>query len=231
MTLAIMQPYLFPYIGYFQLINAVDRFVILDDVNFINRGWINRNRILVNGKENLFTVPLKKISQNRLICECELGENKWKDKFLKTLEFSYKKAPYFKNCYNLISSLIVIEETNLSRWLTFQIRAICYHIGINTTIIDTSRIYKNPHLKAQDKILDICIKEKADTYYNPVGGINLYNPDDFKRHNIKLSFLKSLPEKYLQNGIDFIPFLSIIDVMMFNDKEQIKELLIKYAVI
>ncbi|MDR6194877.1 WbqC family protein [Siphonobacter sp. SORGH_AS_0500] len=96
MTLAIMQPYLFPYIGYFQLLNAVDKFVIYDDVAFINRGWINRNSILNNGKAQLFTVPLKEASQNKLIHEISIDtDQKWRDKLLKTIQQNYKKAPHF----------------------------------------------------------------------------------------------------------------------------------------
>ncbi|TAL65611.1 MAG: hypothetical protein EPN88_09405 [Bacteroidetes bacterium] len=231
MKIAIMQPYIFPYIGYFQLINAVDKFIILDDVNFIMKGWINRNRILVNGRESLFSIPIKKASQNKFIYECELDENKWKDKFLKTIEHSYKKAPFYKSCIEVISSVILKDDTNLSNWLTFQIKTICCYLEINTDIVDSSRIYANNQLKAQEKIIDICKQEKAQIYVNAIGGKNLYNAKDFERSNIELYFLKSKAENYSQFNVEFVPFLSIIDIMMFNNKENIKNQLKKYELI
>lgn len=231
MKLAIMQPYIFPYIGYFQLINAVDKFVILDDVNFIMRGWINRNRILINGEIHYFTIPVKKASQNKLIYECELAEGKWKEKFLKTIELCYKKAPFYKNCSEVISSILSMEETNLSKWLTFQIKNICNYLEIKTEIIDSSRSYSNMHLKAQGKIIDICKQENAQIYYNTIGGRELYNEDEFKKNNIEIHFLNTLSEKYKQNKNDFVPFLSIIDVMMFNNTGEIQNLLNNYELI
>lgn len=231
MKLAIMQPYIFPYIGYFQLINAVDKFVILDDVNYIMRGWINRNRIMVNGKDHLFSVPVKKASQNNLIFECELNEDKWKIKFLKTLELSYKKAPYYKECINIISAILLTDEKNLSKWLTFQIKQICSYLNIKTRIVDTSRLYSNQHLKAQTKIIDICRQERATVYYNSIGGRELYNSMEFKKNNIELKFLKTVPVSYPQGNNEFIPFLSIIDVMMFNDKTKLSGYLNEYELI
>jgi hypothetical protein len=231
MKLAIMQPYVFPYIGYFQLINSVDKFVILDDVNFIMRGWINRNRILVNGTEHLFSVPVTKASQNNLIYKCELDDCKWKIKFLKTLEFSYKKAPYYRDCINSISAILLSEEKNLSTWLTFQLKQICSYLNIKTLIVETSRLYSNHHLKAQTKIIDICRQEKAAIYYNAIGGRDLYNTLEFKRNNIELKFLKTEPVSYSQGNGEFIPFLSIIDVMMFNSVNSIQGMLNKFELI
>jgi predicted methyltransferase len=231
MKVAIMQPYVFPYIGYFQLINAVDKFVILDDVNFIMRGWINRNRILVNGNDYLFSVPIIKASQNKLIFECELAEGNWNEKLLKTIELNYKKAPFFEDCFETISAILNLKEKNLSKWLSFQIRIICNYLNIKTDIVDTSRIYSNQHLKAQDKIIDICKQEGADTYYNAIGGKLLYNFDDFRKNNIEIHFLNTLSEKYSQFKNDFVPFLSIIDVMMFNDVNKIQNQLTKYELL
>ena len=231
MKLAIMQPYIFPYIGYFQLINAVDKFVILDDVNFIMRGWINRNRILVNGKDYLFTIPLIKASQNKLIFECELAESNWKEKLLKTIDLSYKKAPFFKDCFGIFSSILASEEVNLSKWLTFQLKTICKYLEIKTSIVDSSRVYSNPHLSAQDKIIDICKLEKAQTYFNTIGGKHLYKTADFKINNIELHFLNTLPVRYHQFNAEFVPFLSIIDVMMFNNRNDIHNLLNKYELV
>ena len=162
MRIAIMQPYFFPYIGYFQLISAVDIFVVYDDVNYINKGWINRNHILVNGQAKLITIPLIQASQNKHISEIELfGDLKWKDKLLKTIEFNYKKASYFKDVYLLIESIILFEEPNLSRYIHNSLIQICQYLDINTVIVPTSAKYQNGHLKAADKIMDICLQEKA----------------------------------------------------------------------
>jgi hypothetical protein len=225
MKLAIMQPYLFPYIGYFQLINAVDKFVILDDVNYIMRGWINRNRILVNGKDHRFSIPIKNASQNKLIFECELAEGNWKGKFLKTIEYSYYKAPFYSDCFELISSIFSSNENNLSKWLTLQIKEICNYLNITTEIIDSSRLYNNQYLKAQTKIIDICKQERAEIYCNAIGGKDLYNSDDFYKNNIRLQFLNTKSVKYPQYNNEFVSSLSIIDVMMFNSSNKIEKML------
>ena len=113
MKLAIMQPYIFPYIGYFQLINAVDKFVIRDDVNFIMRGWINRNRILVNDSDSLFSIPVEKASQNTLTSDCVLADLRVTGKLLKSIEHYYKKATTFKYCIEVLFSVLTAIETNL----------------------------------------------------------------------------------------------------------------------
>jgi predicted methyltransferase len=231
MKLAIMQPYAFPYIGYFQLINVVDKFILLDDVNYIMRGWINRNVILVNGKDFLFSIPLKKASQNKLIFECEIKESNWKEKLQKTIEFSYKKAPFYSDCFEVISTILSSTENNLSKWLSFQINVICNYLDINTEIVESSRLYNTQNLKAQDKIMDICIQEGADTYYNAIGGKNFYDKNDFNNKNIELHFLRTQPVTYMQFSSDFKPLLSIIDVMMFNSSSTINNMLKQYEII
>lgn len=231
MKVAVMQPYAFPYIGYFQLINAVDRFILLDDVNYITRGWVNRNRILVNGKEHLFTVPLKKASQNSQILECELSDTAWRDKLLKTIEYSYRKAPQFNDAFGLISDSINCKESNLSKWIFNQLGRICEYLDIETTIIESSQVYSNSDLKGKYKIMDICRKEKATVYFNAIGGMTLYNRVEFMQNGINLKFLKSIPQEYPQFKNDFIPFLSIIDHLMFNSKNRIKNQLNNFELI
>ena len=181
MKLAIMQPYIFPYIGYFQLIKAVDKFVIYDDVNFINRGWINRNRILVNGKDSLFTIPLKEASQNKLINEIEVNwDDAWKSKWLKTLEQSYKKAPCFQQVRPILEQTLEQEKTIFSEIIVENLKLINAYLGITTEIISSSSIYQNTELKAQTRIVDICLQEKANHYINPIGGIELYQKEVFE---------------------------------------------------
>jgi hypothetical protein len=232
MKLGIMQPYLFPYIGYFQLISAVNKFVIFDDVNYINKGWINRNRIFLNDRDYLFTIPLEKASQNRLINEIKLSENNgWKEKLLKTFNAAYKKAPMFSEIYPMVEKIIYFEERHLSNYISNSIEQICIYLSINTNIVKTSLQYKTTQMKRQDKILEICSKEKASVYINPFGGLELYQKEAFKKLGIELFFLKSKAINYKQFSCSFIPDLSIIDVMMFNERIKIYGYLNEYELI
>ena len=229
MKLAIKQPYLFPYIGYFQVINIVDKYILFDDVNYINKGLINRNRLLVNKREYLYTVPLINASQNKLINEIYLTtDNRWNCKFLKTIETAYKKAPMFKIVYPMIESIINIEERNLSAYIYNSIKQICDYLGIETPIIPSSVSYNTKHLKGQDKILEICRQEDADIYIDTIGATELYKQDAFGQYGMRLLFLKSKPIEYIQFGEDFIPYLSIIDIIMFNEKEEVSQFLNNY---
>ncbi|MDP5140076.1 MAG: WbqC family protein, partial [Spirosomaceae bacterium] len=212
-----MQPYIFPYIGYFQLINAVDKFVIYDDVNFIKRGWIHRNNILVNNSANMFTVPLSKPSQNNLINEVELGDlTSWKEKFLKTTEQSYKKAPHFETVFSLLERTFSSGETYIGKLALRSIQEVCFYLEISTEIESSSEVYGNPELKGQERILDICLKEKAEHYINPTGGRELYSKNLFAENGVKLNFIQSEKVIYPQFKNEFVPWLSIIDVLMFN---------------
>ena len=232
MKIGIMQPYLFPYIGYFQLINAVDKFVLLDDVNYINRGWINRNRILVNGEAQLLTIPLQDASQNKLIKDIDIHfDIHWKEKLLKTIAFSYKKAPYFNEVFPMIEAIIGYEEHNLSLYIHNSLIQICEYVGIITMIEPSSSKYLNGHLKADDKIIDICVQEKALHYINPIGGTELYDELKFLNFEIKLNFIKSEMIYYKQFKNDFVPWLSILDVLMFNSKLQTNEMLTKFLLL
>jgi hypothetical protein len=232
MRIAIMQPYFFPYIGYFQLLNYSDKFVLLDDVNYINRGWINRNRILINGNAHWFTLPLKEASQNKHINEIEIfASYKEKKKMIKTIELAYKKANYFKVAFPLIEEIILHEEKNLSKFLYNSILKLSNYFNIKTQIIPSSSIYGNNHLKGQERIIDICIKENTKEYLNLPGGIELYNREEFRKKNIILLFLKPKEIKYAQFNNEFVPWLSIIDLLMFNSKEKIVDYLNQFELI
>ena len=227
-----MQPYIFPYIGYFQLINAVDKFVIYDDVNFINKGWINRNRILNNGKDSLFSIPLKEASQNKLINEIDVNwDSAWKSKFMKTIEQCYKKAPFYQETLLIIQQTLQIDDEPISRIIENNLRPICAYLDIKTEIVSSSAIYQNTHLKAQERILGICLQEKATQYINPIGGLELYDKRFFEAKNITLNFIKSKPIEYPQFKNEFVPWLSMIDVLMFNSKEKITSFLNNYELV
>ena len=232
MKIGIMQPYFFPYIGYWQLLNVVDKYVIYDDVNYINRGWINRNRILLNSKDKMITLSLKEVSQNKLIKEIELLNNeKEREKLLKTISQSYKKAPFYDEVYPLIEEILNFKEINLEKFLENSIKKIIEYLEIDTTILISSEIEKDNMLKGKNKILDICKNLGASEYYNAIGGQELYSYEEFNKEGIKLKFLKSGNIEYKQFKNEFIPNLSIIDVMMFNSKEKIKEFLNNYTLI
>lgn len=230
-----MQPYLFPYIGYFQLLAAVDKFVIYDDVNFIKGGWINRNNVLINKKSNLFTVPLTKVSSYTLINETKINlkfYNIWKVKFLRSLEQSYKKAPHFTEVYNLIENVLEIKENDLiSELAVNSIKEVSKYLQLGTEICETSEIYNNKTKSGQERVLDICGIEKASQYINPIGGIELYSKNTFKEKGIVLNFIKSKPIIYSQFDNDFSPWLSIIDVLMFNSIGEVNKMINQYDLV
>jgi hypothetical protein len=232
MTIAIMQPYIFPYIGYFQLINAVDKFIIYDDVNYINKGWINRNNILVSGQAHLFTIPLKDASQNKLINEVELSKSDpWQKKFLKTVQQSYQKAPYFQKVFVLIEEIVNLDvQTVYELTLNALIKTSAF-MEIKTEIVPSSSIYNNTKLKGPERILDICKQENASHYINPIGGMELYDKSKFEKEGIRLDFIKSVSSPYIQFKNAFVPWLSVIDVLMFNSPDEIRQQLEAYELI
>lgn len=233
-TIAIMQPYIFPYIGYFQMIHAVDKFVFYDDVNFIKKGWINRNKILVNGKEFMFTVPLQKVSQNNLILESYIKKEnyiEWKDKFLSTLKLNYKKAPYFKDVFLLVETVLNSEAANISQLAIDSVVTVSNYLGLQTEFITASEAYQNKGLVRQERLISICKHENAKHYINALGGKELYDKQDFLKAGVQLNFIKSLPITYKQFNNEFVPWLSIIDVLMFNSKDKILKMFENYELI
>ncbi len=232
MKLGIMQPYFMPYIGYWQLMNAVDQYVVYDDVNFIKGGWINRNRILVNGEPKYFNVPMLGASSNKLINEIKVNNTQvLVAKNLRILEGAYQKAPYYERVYSLMSEILSCQQDNLALFIFESFKKICNYLDINTELILSSDLNKDCELKGQEKVLAICEELNAAEYYNAIGGQELYSYEDFEKHNIKLKFLKTNAINYEQFGNVFQPNLSMIDVMMFNSKEKIKEMLNKYSLI
>jgi hypothetical protein len=232
MKIAIMQPYIFPYIGYYQLINAVDKFVIYDDVSFIKRGWINRNKILVNRNEHMFTVPLSNASQNVLIRDLKLAvTEKWKNKIFKTLEYAYSRAPYYENTMSVLTQVINTKTNFILDWHLYSFELIARYLNINTVLVSSSNKYKNESKKGQHRILDICLLEKADDYVNPISGKALYDRELFLQEDIILKLLSCDEILYPQYDNEFVANLSIIDVMMFNSAEKIKNYLKMYKLV
>lgn len=229
MKVVIMQPYLFPYLGYWQMIALSDIFVLFDDVNYIKRGWINRNNILLNNQPHLFTLPLLSASQNKKINEIYItNNNKEKLKLLKMFECAYKKAPFFNDVYPMLHQIIMHNQECLSHFLMHQFQVIFNYLGITSRLVFSSEINKNNSLKAQAKILDICKTLNATQYINAIGGQMLYNKEEFNRHGIILSFIKMRNISYRQFDSSFVPYLSMIDILMFNNKSSTKKLLTEF---
>lgn len=232
MKIAIMQPYFLPYIGYWQLIAAVDQFIILDDVNYINRGWINRNQIVVNNSLAWLTLPLKKASQNKLICEIEiLDDNGWRHQMEKTIISSYAKSLEFPIVYDLMTNLIYEAQGNLSYYLSDTISRICKVLKINTQIVKTSREFPKGELRGQDRILDICKKLGAEVYLNLPGGRVLYKKEKFEEEGIQLRFLEVASKIKLSSGLGHHKQISIIDTLMHNSSEDIRSIIENFQTI
>lgn len=229
MKIGIMQPYLLPYIGYFQLINCVDKFIIHDDVQWIKGGWINRNRILSNNQEKLITLSIKKESSFERILNFEIDKNPDnRRKIINQIRGSYSKSPFFKEVFPIIENIINNDEKNISKYILKSLIEINRYLNIQTPIYMSSGIKKKEELKAQDRVLDICKNMSGTTYVNPIGGTSLYDKNEFKINGIDLFFIKTREIKYKQFNNEFIPNLSIIDIMMFNSKESINKILTEY---
>jgi len=216
--LAVMQPYFFPYLGYFQLMSKVDAFVLYDDVNFINRGWINRNRIHINGAAHMLTVPLQQASQNRLICDIAVSDDTaWRNRIVKSIQQAYARSPQFERVFPLIERIVHHPAKNLADYLMHSLTCLCDHLGLKTEIIASSRRYRNANLKAQARIIDICLRERADLYVNSIGGLELYDRAHFEESGLKLMFLTPSLQPGGPVAASFMPGLSIIDVLMHSD--------------
>ncbi len=224
LTLGVMQPYLFPYMGYFQLIAAVDRFVVYDDVNYIKQGWVNRNRILVNGAPHLFTLPLSGAGSFTTMNTIALDPQRygaWREKFLRTVAQAYVRAPFLRPVQELLERVLTGPHERLADVLLNGIREVMGHIGLRTELVPTSSMYGNQDLSGQARILDICAREGAGRYLNAIGGKELYDGAAFAERGITLSFLRSRLPEYRQGKGSFVPGLSILDAMLFVPPDEL----------
>lgn len=234
MKLAVMQPYFMPYIGYFQLVNAVDTFVVYDNIQFTKKGWINRNRILVNGKDQFISLPLKKDSDYLNVNQRYLSDDflKEKTKILNKLKGAYIKAPFFNDVFPVMEEILNYQENNLFDFIYNSLEITNSFLGIKCKLLKSSELgFDIEEFKGQDKVIEICKHLAAKTYINPIGGVELYAKQDFEKQGIALNFIKSEPIDYTQFKHEFVPWLSIIDVLMFNSKEDIKSHLLKFKLI
>jgi hypothetical protein len=231
MRIAIMQPYFMPYIGYFQLINAVDEFIVYDNIQFTKKGWVNRNRILVNGFDSYISLPLKKDSdyllvKNRFLADTWDSERK---KMLNRIVESYRKAPFFNETYDVLERCIMYEDRNLFNFIFHSIQRVVDYLVIESKLTVSSSIVIDHQLKGEDRVIAICKEKKAGVYINPIGGLSLYNKERFCADNLELQFQKSNTIHYKQFNNEFVPWLSIIDLMMFNSKVEITCFLNNYS--
>jgi hypothetical protein len=229
-----MQPYFLPYIGYWQLINSVDKFLVYDKMQFMKHGWINRNRILLNRKAFFITIPLKSDSYSLNISERLISNqyfDKDADKFLLTIKAAYGKAPYFNEAMPIIEKCFLYEEKSLSRFIFNSIQIISEYLGLTTEIIFSPHIEMDCSLKGQERVIEICKNFSATIYINAIGGLELYDSKLFESSGVELKFLRSRINEYKQFGNEFVPNLSVIDVMMFNSKDEIKKMLDMYELI
>jgi hypothetical protein len=232
MKVAIMQPYFFPYIGYFQLIAASDVFVLHDDVQYIKGGWINRNRILFNGESRMITFPVQKGDYDLPINARSYVEDKQAPKdIINLIKQAYAKAPCYRHIFPLIEELLMFEDMNVARFNENLIRRITDYMGLNCKIITSSNMEKDGNLTGEPRVLDMCKRLGATDYTNPIGGTDLYHQKAFQQCRMKLRFLEAQNERYEQRGDTWVPFLSVIDVLMFNPTEEISQLLAKYRLL
>jgi len=225
MKVAIMQPYFFPYIGYFQLIGSVDLFIIYDNIKYTKKGWINRNRVLRNGADAVFTVPLRKDSDFLDVRDRAVAGDFDRGKLVNQLREAYRSAPHFDEAFPVVEEAIISPRENLFEYIHGSLVDVCRYLRIGTRIVLSSSLAIDPVLKAQERVLALCKAAGASVYVNAIGGEKLYSRDEFDAEGVELKFLKSLAIEYPQFGDPFVPWLSIIDVMMFNTVTRIREFL------
>lgn len=229
--LAVMQPYVFPYIGYFHLISSSSLFIFCDDVNYIKQGWINRNRILSGNDSCLFVVPMKNRSQNRLINEiCPLITKEWKAQFYNQLRHNYRKAPYFSDVVDPIMGVFESEYTDVTDLAINSIVSVYSYLGMDIAFDKSSVCAPETRgLGRSDRLIEMSKRLGFSDYVNLPGGREIYSKEYFKSNGIDLHFIRSHPIEYNQHTDEFVPFLSIIDILMFNSKADIVKFFSEYS--
>ena len=236
MKLAINQPYFFPYLGYFSLIRQTDRFILLDEIQYIKQGWINRNRILASdGGWQYIRVPMAKFHQTDLISQVKISDKEdWREEILNRLLVYKGHGPYFRETMETVGKALSLDTDNITRLNEHALKAVCDHIGIASEL----RIFSDLELKVQkaeapDEVpLNICrALGNIEEYWNLEGGAEFYDRSKFDREGIGIKFVKMNLQQYPQIHENFEPALSILDVMMFNDPDQIQRMLDDYQLL
>jgi hypothetical protein len=213
MRIAVMQPYLFPYLGYFQLIRSCDEFVLYDDVQYKKHSWVNRNCLLLSGKRHRFTVPVLGASLTKTFNDVKFDS---RESLLTTIRYAYAKAPYFSSVFPLLVNIFEYSDRTVATFIRNSLAEVLRYIGIPRPVTMSSDLDIEASFRGQPRVLEICRRKKATEYVNSAGGKALYDPSDFSAAGISLRFLYPDPIEYKQFGGPFIDNLSIIDVLMFN---------------
>lgn len=208
-----------------------DAFVIYDNIQFTKKGWIHRNRFLMNGTDSLFTLPLKKDSDYKNVCERFLADDFDREKLLRQIKELYRKATQFDAAYPVMEQIVQNSSQNLFDYIYASIIAVREYLGISSQLVISSTLPIDHSLKSQDKVIAICKAMDATTYINPIGGLELYDKQTFASNGIDLKFMKTGSIAYPQFGNDFIPHLSILDVMMFNTPAEIHKHLKNFSTV
>lgn len=211
--IGIMQPYFLPYLGYFQLIAHVDQFVIYDNIKYTKKGWINRNRILLNGEPHTISLSLKSDSDFLMIDQRTLAAGFDPQGLLRLLISAYRAASFFEETLPIIRSVLEFPGRNLFDFVFNSISIITKHFNISTPLTISSTLLMDHGLKGQDRVIEICKSCQANSYVNAIGGLELYDPSLFRDAGIDLHFIKSRLSPYPQRGTKFLPALSIIDAL------------------
>ncbi|HUE91246.1 WbqC family protein [Pseudomonas sp.] len=228
MTLAVMQPYFFPYLGYFQLARSVEHFVFLDDVAFIKRGFIQRNRILLNGVPFQFSVAVRQASQNRAINEHEfVGDF---SVFHQQLRHAYARAPYFTEVFALVEALCHDHELNVAHKAAASVCLVFDYLGLPLQSSFASELALG-ELAGETRILAICRQMQAQAYHNAIGGRSLYDGHHFTEQGVQLRFVEPHLAAYPQAGGEFVAGLSILDVLMYNAPQDVCRMLDDYRLL
>lgn len=220
--LAIMQPYFFPYIGYYQLINYVDVFVLYDNIKYTKKGWINRNRFLLNGKPEIFTLPLRTASDALNVVDREIAPTFRPMEIINKLTGAYRRAPEFDSVIPFVTDVLNYPQKNLFDFLYNSISMTSCFLGLTTKFVVSSSIKVVTGATKTERLIEMCSQLSATDYVNPIGGTQLYSKGDFDRRSINLSFLKSTALPYPQFHHSFVPALSILDVLMFNPLDKVR---------
>lgn len=254
MKLAVMQPYFFPYLGYFQGIHSVDKYLLYDQLAYLKEGWVHRNRFLVvNDQPAYFTANVKKKSSFARICDIELVENPvWRKKILHSIFLNYKSRLYFDEIYPLVESVVNADVSRIAELSVLSVKTVCEYLEISTDVCsDTSKylqleekladeanlLVNFPRLRLKHferkvvRALEICRIEGANIFINAIGGQSLYSKDEFRANNVDLFFVQTRPYAYSQPASAFYPHLSIIDVLMNCGKAGTQQLLQQYDLV
>ena len=232
MKIAIMQPYFLPYIGYFQLMSSVDEFLILDDVNYIQRGWINRNRILLDGKEKYIIKPIRGASQNKRINELQFVDDPvYSENMMRTISYAFRKSFFYPELKGPVRDILLNPEPGVTDYLEYSLKRLCGILGIRVKISRASAYRGQINARGQEGIIELCRILGCDSYYNAIGGIKLYDKKRFSAEGIKLGFVKTNFEKMKTISRSSCLDFSILEIMADHEIDRVKDLLTCFDII